>query len=417
MKKVILTLVFAVFTAFTFAQQAGNSQPEHYPCPPGEHCDEIDKRTDSCTPEISDPDICDDNDVVFDRVASHSTIIQTGKNSDADVTQMGNNLSYINQNGTGGARNTATVVQDSDLYLGGYNEAYTFQNGKGNTSTINQSDVGNKADVNQDGDGNTSTVNQEYTGLNKADVDQLGNDNTADVKQSGTLSYFSRNSAKILQCGYENDDRSVQDGTRQKICVEQIGNNNRVGQDQFGLLNLMKVEQGDHAQPATKASYFSEVDQYQDGYRNRAYASQYATDNKITQTQFGERNYVEAVQNKNGADEPNAGNNEADQYQDGKRNSALAQQWGKNNFVKQEQTGDDNIAIARQRFGQDKGNESIQIQSGDDLFSATWQKAHGNESTVMQTGNSHISYVKQNWVSPGGGAGGYNTATVTQMDK
>ncbi len=414
MKKVILTLVFAVFTAFTFAQQASSDYND--PCPPGEHCDEINKRDDTCPPVISDPDICEDADLFRNGVANHSTIIQTGKNSDADVTQEGVNLSYINQKGTGGARNSAVVSQDG-TYMDGLNEAYTFQNGKGNSSTITQTDYKNKADVNQDGDHNTSFVTQEFAGKNKADVDQWGNNNNSDVKQKGTISYFSRNNAKILQCGYENTDRSMQDGYKQKTWVTQVGNNNRVGQDQYGVENSMVVEQGDHYQPATKASYFSDVDQYQDGYRNRAYASQYATDNVITQTQMGSRNYVEAVQNKGGVDEPNAGNNTADQYQDGSRNAALAQQWGKNNFVKQEQFGEDNIAIARQRFGQQQGNTSIQLQDGKDLFSATWQKAHGNESTVTQTGDAHVSYVQQNWVSPGGGAGGYNTATVTQMNK
>lgn len=416
MKKVILTLVFAVFTTFTFAQQAAGSQPYNQPCPPGEHCDEINKRSDSCDPVISTPDICEDADLFRSGDANHSTIIQTGKNSDADVTQEGANLSYINQYGNGGARNSAVVSQDG-TFLDGLNEAYTFQNGKGNSSTITQTDYKNKADVNQDGDHNTSTVTQEFAGKNKADVDQWGNNNTSDVTQKGSISYFSYNKAKILQCGYENDDRSMQDGYLQKTCVVQVGNNNRVGQDQFGTRNLMVVEQGDHYQPATKASYFSQVDQYQDGYRNRAYASQFATDNKISQTQFGARNYAEAVQNKGGADEPNAGNNEADQYQDGARNAALAQQWGKNNFVKQQQMGEDNIAIARQRRGQQAGNSSFQIQTGDDLYSATWQKAHGNLSTVTQSGDLHVSYVQQNWVSPGGGVGGFNTATVTQMNK
>jgi len=415
MKKVILTLVFAVFTAFAFAQ---DYDQDHY-CPEEGHCDEINQRRDSCEPRISDPDICEDSSVVFNRTASHSTIIQTGKNSDADVTQSGNNLAYINQNGTGEARNSATVDQDSDLIFGGFNEAYTFQNGKGNTSTITQSDIRNKADVYQEGDGNSSTVTQEFKGRNKADIDQWGDRNSAVLTQKGGSYYYfyADNKAKILQCGYENADRSMQDGLRQKICVTQVGNNNRVGQDQFGKRNLMVVEQGDHLRPDTKASYFSTADQYQDGNRNKAYASQFATDNKVIQTQMGNDNYLEAIQNNKGADEPRAGNNTADQYQDGKRNEALAQQWGKNNFVKQEQFGDDNIAIARQRFGQKAGNTSIQTQNGEDLFSATWQKAHGNLSTVDQSGKSHVSYVRQNWVSPGGGAGGFNTATVTQMDK
>ena len=108
--------------------------------------------------------------------------------------------------------------------------------------------------------------------------------NRSDLTQKGSNSFFSYNKAKILQCGNDNDVLSTQDGYLQKVCVEQIGYDNRVGQVcKWVSDNLMKVEQGDHLD-LSKLSYSSEVDQYQDGRRNKAYASQYATDNKIDQS-------------------------------------------------------------------------------------------------------------------------------------
>ena len=65
------------------------------------------------------------------------------------------------------------MIQDG-TFLEGKNEAYTFQDGAGNTSVITQSDYKNKADVNQMGDDNESYVTQEYAGKNKADIDQQG---------------------------------------------------------------------------------------------------------------------------------------------------------------------------------------------------------------------------------------------------
>jgi len=417
MKKVILTLVFAVFTAFAFGQSAANYCGGGHDDHQGRRCVEIDQRNDSCDPEIRNPEICvSDRNAALNAGASYSDIRQAGKGNIATVTQKDANQAVIVQNGKdSNNKNEVVVDQEDGGSLFWMNTAYITQDGEGNYAEAIQSGKRNELDIDQKGDDNSSTVKQ--SGLfQDAEVDQDGDDNTADVNQK----HF-KNEAKVEQVGCNNTSDQVQERNLNNACVEQIGHRNDATQKQdlsssfLSGKNIAMITQGRNGRKA----YDSEATQTQNGSFNKAYISQYRDDNKATQTQSGWSNYAESRQNGASGLLGLGKDNESIQIQVGVDNEALVEQDGWNHKATQDQDGKDNTAISIQQngfslFGGDKGNTSMQIQVDDNNYSYIHQGGRSNYAESDQATGDQVSYIRQNTTGLSFLFGGNNTAIVSQ---
>ncbi|AZQ44073.1 hypothetical protein [Nonlabens ponticola] len=357
-----------------------------------------------------------------------SKVDQSGIGSDAVVAQQGTaNGSFIAQAGTdNGNRNVADVLQHGNVQpsiSGHLNYSDIAQVGAGNEFMVTQQGDLNQMFGTQDGVDNAALVQQGADGPQQAEgnlalVDQSGLGNDAEVQQR-----WDNNQSSILQSNdavagvgnksFQSQKANPNQSAGHRAIGEQYGDGNQLVQIQEGpgSGNYAQSNQGN----ATTAATTAFAQQVQSGEGNEAYNTQFGVNDESFQEQVGSDNLAEVKQNTLptiGAD------NYAAQFQDGSDNEARADQNGFNQDAFQEQYGTNNVSTIKQRAGQVAGNLALSIQRGDANISAITQNLDGNSAMVDQLGDGHHSVVNQN-ASQNASArpnAGFNTATVTQRN-
>lgn len=213
---------------------------------------------------------------------AESTILQTNtRNHSATVTQIGDNSSFIGQNG--GLDTAAEVLQQG----GDANTAIVFQQG-GNVATVGDAVPGNsRGGIIQTGSLNNAEVYQgDFTPLNgratgtRATTTQTGVGNDSIIVQNVTdpgVGGTSGQLVDVIQTGNENISSVVQTGIRdaQMVDVLQQGND-----------NLSRIEQSDPAD----SSLGNIVDVRQLGNENASFVDQTSSTATAMLTQNGSFN-------------------------------------------------------------------------------------------------------------------------------
>ncbi len=331
-----------------------------------------------------------------------STVIETGDNQEAEITQTGPGdiTSNVNQSN---AINFAKVMQiNPGLALSNDILSDVFQSGIHNTATVTQNHNGTagplgliKALVNQSGNENEAIQKQGphgQLGSNYVEIMQSGHWNNASQNQ---LKYG--NDARINQSGIGNTAMQAQDaaaayiddfeGSMNTALINQSGDGNWSEQSQDGWANDVQAYQsGDNNTSKQTQKY--------DSWKSIAFVNQLGNSNEATQDQIGRLNNAKISQYSSG--------NEAIQTQTsvGTRPNAvyfplneaeIIQLGGDGNIARQTQTTatgefanatDANYGYIRQDGGL---NEAYQTQAGG-----------FNYGSVNQTGNGHLATVNQN---------------------
>jgi hypothetical protein len=297
-----------------------------------------------------------------------------------------------------------------------------------NVSNINQTGSGtsaNQASVQQGGGiGNQSDVIQTKTsasgGPNETYVDQFGDDNVSyviqDLSQSGlaeTLQTGTNNQGRIEQLGAQNDSAFInQLGTDNKSVVQQgLGggsSGNIATSTQAGLLHDSVIRQTGNGNNASATQL---------GVGGQSAIAQNRGLNQATYLDIGVDNTSYIRQRRIGSDGNTADvfqagfSNFSEIGQDGSDNFASVDQLGALNNSDVQQSGDDNVALVAQASS---NSDSVVNQNGDDNVANVAQTGifGSNESYILQSGNNHEATVLQ---ARGLGFGGANISTVTQV--
>ncbi|MEP3420363.1 MAG: hypothetical protein ABJN35_01390 [Erythrobacter sp.] len=332
---------------------------------------------------------------------SSSIVSQSGDNNGAEVEQVGDNTSTIEQvnnvpavlgqraivfqRGLDG--NVADIVQDA----AGSNSASAIQSGQNSFATISQigSSINSSAVIGQGPltDSNVGIVTQ--TG-DPVTASTLGN--VASIAQSaGADGNGSNNFAEILQGdttraafpgtvtgGFGNQTNAVQAGDNNFLETVQGGANFFAFISQLGSANIHSSAQGDLGGSSGFLTLF------QEGARNTSFVGQSSTSSQATINQVGE-------DNQSGVDQGLVG---------------LTATGGDRNFASVNQTGNNNESNILQNSNLAGGdNLSIVTQINDDNLSVITQDGSSSLATVSQADGS-ASFVTQ--------GGTNNTATVIQ---
>jgi hypothetical protein len=285
---------------------------------------------------------------------------QNGADNTANVGQYGNGLKAdVNQIGTG---NNATVAQgadgapvNSDPLVGYVTGAVIYQEGDSNTASTTWH-VGNLGTrITQTGDGNLGTQDLSAIAGYKAgkyaiDIQQVGDNNQA--TQTTAPKYGSH---------------GIQD-----MLIKQTGNLNIADQDSVGgRSSVMEILHSGDSNTST---------QFQDGMFDVAKANVVGNSNMTFQTQISSvwgaaTSYNSAVADIYGD------NNTVLQDQKGVRNSMVIDIDGSSNTATQYQIGDDNVANL--------------VQNGTSNFAYQMQTGNDNSSMVSQDGNANVVFVVQ----------------------
>ena len=387
--------------------------------------------------------------------------IQNGNNHKVQVRQAGTNQSvYTEQNdgSTVAGGNLAAVYQTGDVNppSGVENAAEVLQSGEANESTsIQQGDKNNaytaQGQIDDASSGNKARIqqgNNEQAEENYAAIEQDGTGN-----QAQTLQRWDNNDAYTLQSGVENksmiDQAAAPDGSDgQEAFSAQLGTNNQAAIDQsgaggrnnasvrqWGTDNQSKQTQtttavagmtGNHGyvqqgagsglplNPSNTAytTIFTEIQDNINGIdAPLAFINQESFGAKSKQIQNGKMNeagvwqtggsadginYVEQVQdwgwNNDAATlqtQVGVGDNYAKQYQGGDNNLANALQYGNGHKSLQDQRGHRNSGLASQHGS---GNLLNQHQRGNDNAATSVQHGLANATLIVQRdGQSYVS--------------------------
>ncbi|MFC4635756.1 curlin [Dokdonia ponticola] len=346
---------------------------------------------------------------------------QDGYNNQSTTVQEGDfNNAYTKQNNDGGDQslaNRALIVQGTGQQAEN-NDAAIEQDGADNSAFTQQTYDNSDAWTIQSGIGNASEIKQNAGPENSAGhfaiVDQLGLNNESRINQSGANGDQDRNTAIARQTGMGNDVEQIQVSTGNAG-----GNTADVLQGFSGDITVYSAGQDDifDAVNAFDPSLAGDDDgagfeatnavafQTQTGGENDAVIVQFGDGNNAAQSQTGDSNVAQAIQNLT----PDAGfGNVSSQTQVGNDNAATIVQNDRIHTSIQSQTGDGNIIVAAQRG---TGNVSDIAQEGDASYGRTLQHGDFNVSLLTQRdGQSYSIYQNQNQF---GGAGG-NQADILQ---
>ena len=319
---------------------------------------------------------------------NHAIVSQTGTQHHSDVYQNGVNAT--------GQQNLAIVKQenlDGDFS----NEAVIRQYGTAHESVAEQKGD-NKIEVLIGAPGTANTANKTYGrqggALNEAYQHIFGADATRtslDIRQYGSGNFgwqYASDSrlstAKGIQAGGMNILNQLIEGLDNQLRIEQVGNANTAGQQIAGY--------GSGNNEAVTGQY---------GDYNRAAVGIEGNLNVFSAEQYGEANLITG--SRSVLTQAAAG-------QQGDRNSMHLSQYGDDNTMYLDQTGNDNrIAGPGANFAAlqlGDGNMLEVSQSGDANISDSGQILHHNQATILQTGLTQQSFLRQTGIS--------NTATVTQ---
>ena len=354
--------------------------------------------------------------------------IQNGNDQKVSVTQIGTSQgAYSDQdNGTGLGFNQARILQTGNVQAasGVGNMAEVWQRGSANQSTqaqygdyneslirqgmTNTASAGNRAlaqqgDANaQQGENNQLQIDQDGN-LNQARTQQRFDNNDALTDQDGDLHYADiwqranpngsdGHAAHIDQDGLSNDAWIRQDGMgeRNEASSLQDGTGNYSWQEQYSTtsagpalyannaLVAQGTNTGNYMTTVWDSDMNTNVDNYHVGFNttslyNEAFQFQNGGNyNDVAAFQRGTANYSE-------------------QHQDGAGNEALTVQsyydpsvLTGNNYAKQTQTGDDNVAAIGQNG---YNNRALQSQIGSSNKALSTQQGHDNDVNIHQRGD------------------------------
>ena len=318
----------------------------------------------------------------------NSAITKQGQNLDSEYNrglirqgiadQAEENIAKLEQDGV---FNQGTIYQTSDS-----NDAWTVQNGDGNTSFTSQRAAPNN-------------TNGHY-----AYTEQNGNDNQNGIDQSGTQG--EGNWAWAFQTGDAN--KSLQTQVNTDVPASGFVNYAMVNQGSFntglltsdGLIDLQTLDGDVTPEVGNLNIVTSNSVAFQDqvGGDLDAEAHQYGDSNHSEQIQSGYGNDAFVLQNTTGA----GTGNYARQDQSGTQSFATLGQFGSGNKAWQRQAGDDNVVVSSQigdnnllnTFQDGDGNRGITLQHGEDNAALLVQRG-GHSYTIEQYGTGNQADVLQ----------------------
>ncbi|MDC6352448.1 hypothetical protein PP178_12885 [Zeaxanthinibacter sp. PT1] len=351
---------------------------------------------------------------------------QSARTTQDNGTGTGGNLAWLMQTGevqaASGVGNEAEVQQSGTAnesftkQEGDYNDAFTAQGQNNDASSGNKARIrqgtgqqaqDNFAAIEQDGDNNIAHTQQTYDN-SEAWTQQNGTGNKNMILQDAGPNQTDGHSAYSYQDGSENETAIDQSGAggRNTAFARQVGNNNQIKQLQ--VTSAITGNPGNTATVIQESSTFSgnpDLPVIEDIIGNIPIPydviSFPTASNKAKQTQYGEDNNVEMIQN--GVD------NYGEQEQlSGSGNVAGLGQSGGNNYGKQSQSGDDNYAGLIQVLGWSGGNKALQDQQGDGNIALSSQYGNAHLLNIHQRGNLNYANTRQE--------GAANAALVVQHD-
>ena len=231
--------------------------------------------------------IAQQHEAFIDQIGDHNeaTVMQTGLQQMAAVTQSGSHEVFIDQSGSS---NSATVNQAASTDWSD-NALPDYDNFTPGVTPIQGAEVGNNqssyATISQAGDGNIVQVDQ--YGSHHAEITQQGNSNSAFVQQTGSAGGFSFNPS-----GNGNPDPPLfgsEMGIRSGgfALIHQSGNENSVQLNQMGE-NYAEISQN---------GIGNQADVYQAGLNNQAFVNQNGSGHSAIIEQIGTGNTVHINQN------------------------------------------------------------------------------------------------------------------------
>jgi hypothetical protein len=341
---------------------------------------------------------------------NESTTVQEGdfnnaytqQNNDAGEESIGNRAQIMQGTGNQAENNDAAIEQD-----GQDNSAYTLQTYDNSDAWTIQNGVGNTSEISQN-------AGPEDSEGHFAIVDQLGEDNESRINQSGADGDQDRNTAFTRQGGEGNAAEQIQVSSGNAG-----GNTAGILQGFTGVLPTYSTDQVDLFDTVNNfdTSLAGDDDgagltatngvafQTQTGGENDAVIVQFGDGNNAAQSQNGDGNVAQSIQNLT----PDAGyDNVSSQTQVGNNNAATVVQNDREHVAVQTQEGNDNTIVASQRGTH---NYSDILQEGNGSYGRTLQ--HGNFNVAFLTqrdGQSYSIFQNQNQF----GANGGNQADILQ---
>jgi hypothetical protein len=298
-----------------------------------------------------------------------ANVTQAGDNNKATADQLGaNNTANISQYGTGlkadvdqiGATNKATVAQGAEGAsvnsgpLGGYvSGAVIYQKGTLNeaSTTWHVGNLGSRiSQIGHDNDGiqDLSGTSGYKAGKYAIDIQQVGDNNAANQITKAKYGTYGIQEMLILQTGKSNiADQTSISGVSHGAEIIQTGLSNKSMQYQDGMKDVVKANMIGNSNMTSQTQSYTLW-----GLTERIATIDILGDsNNVTQSQFG----VSST---------------ADIDITGSSNIATQNQVGNNNFAKLTQTGNSNI--------------SSQLQTGNDNSSTVSQTGNLNTAMVVQ---------------------------------
>ena len=350
-----------------------------------------------------------------------STITQNGNGNEAQHFQRNNgdfNVATTDQNASGGFSN---IDQDN----GNGNYALATQNANSAVNDIEQDGVLNSTTVTQSGVNSTSYA---YTGHNTASPLSSGNEIT--VIQNGARSaslaivgdYFNGN---LSSAGATDNDVNVrQDGADTFSYVFQDGDRNSATVTLNGQ-GVVKPRQYVFNESGLLAANPAESDVEQVGFDNQATVLQDADGAQAAIIQgFDPVNggyYLGNSGNVGSITQTISGDNSgAAVYQIGDDNTGTVNQGASDSISTSRQFGVANAALVNQQSGGDLTSDIVQDAGGGFFASGNLadvlQRGSYNSSSLTQSSNGNIAFVRQQGggVGAGAGAGAQNLSTVNQ---
>ncbi len=323
--------------------------------------------------------------------SNESKIVETGDYNQAVVTQAGTHTSSVFQASSAqnlADKNLTTVTQNNiNAYSISESESVVEQYGKSHISTVLQTGK-NYIEVFIGSDGTSPSENvdnetnaRQYGFLNSGlqvirgatanqsllSLDQGGTNNNS----VQTASWAVSSKGIVVQNGNENDVWQQIDGTRDEAYTTQLGDQNysyqwiENGSSQDNINTVIQTGNGNISRVITKGD-----------------------DNRFSLLQIGNNNKLVGL----------AGGIYSNAEQTGDDNVATITQSGDDNEVLLQQSGDGNTikgtSIAG-AFQLGSSNKAIFSQNGDNLTIISKQFGHQNLEDAAQTGDGHISNVKQ----------------------
>ncbi|MFT5889963.1 MAG: hypothetical protein ACI9Y7_000051 [Dokdonia sp.] len=348
---------------------------------------------------------------------------QDGANNESTTAQQGDfNNAYTRQNNDGGDQslgNRAQIMQGTGQQAEN-NDAAIEQDGQDNSAYTLQTYDNSDAWTIQNGVGNTSEIDQNAGPENSqgqfAVVTQNGENNESRVNQDNAAGSDARNVAYTTQAGSNNSAEQIQsaEGSNGNLAVISQGPSNQIFQAPLPeqiYFNTVALD------PSISASGNNIGDsdngvafQQQNGDGNQAFLGQYATTNDSNngaQVQDGDNNAAAMLQNAFGSSNGSGNTGRQEQFGDG--NAAGLMQNGSDHRALQSQIGNNNTTLSTQRG---RNNNLNVFQEGNGSYAQSIQ--HGRNNIALMTQRDGQSFtVRQNEGQFGPGTGG-NQADILQ---